>query len=369
MAELHAPSPRLRLSPGLSPSVYLRRPLRTLPFPLGEPDCRLFSHARVALRFALAAQHLGDGAEIIAPAYHCGIEIEVIHCAGVRLRFYDATPDLVPDESELDGLVTASTKALLLIHYFGFPQDSARWRRWCDQRGILLIEDCAQSWLTTQGGVPSGQLADIAIFSLYKSLPIPDGAALTFAAGLHISPLRRSVGLVPTAKRHIAWLMARHRALDDLMDRFTHRSSALDVGRDTSISLATGFLLPRTAGREVIEARRRNYLALLAAFHEHVPVPFRALPDGAVPLVFPLESAQGAVLAGHLQADGVEARTYWERPHPLLDTPRFGGAARWRQRLVAVPVHQELKPGDVQRLANAVRRALQRSSDGRTPQP
>lgn len=369
MAELHAPSPRLRLSPGLSPSVYLRRPLRTLPFPLGRANCRLFSQARVALRFALAAQHLGDGAEIIAPAYHCGIEIEAIQRAGVRLRFYDATPDLAPDESEVDALLTASTKALLLIHYFGFPQDSARWRRWCDQRGILLIEDCAQSWLTTQDGVPSGELADIAIFSLYKSLPIPDGAALTFAAGLHIGELRRTVGLVPTVKRHIAWLMARHRTVDDLMHPFTHRRSALDVGLDTSISLATGFLLPRTAGREVIDARRRNYLALLAAFHEHVPMPFRALPDGAVPLVFPLEGAQGAVLAHQLQAHGVEARTYWERPHPLLDTTLFEGAARWRQRLVAVPVHQELTRGDVQRLVRAVHQALQRSPGRRTTPP
>ena len=369
MTELHAPSPRLRLSPGLSPSVYLNRPLPRLPFPLGEANCRLFSRARVALRYALAAHHLGDGAEILAPAYHCGIEIEAIHRAGISLRFYDATPDLAPDESELEALRTPSTRGLLLIHYFGFPQDSVRWRRWCDQRGIMLIEDCAQSWLTTRDGVPSGALADIAIFSLYKSLPIPDGAALITAEGRHMPELRRSVGLVATAKRHIVWLMARHRTADDLMDRFTHRDSAIDAGNDTSVSLATRFLLPRTRIREVIHARQRNYLALLSSSREHVPTPFRWLPDGAVPLVFPLESAQGAVLAGHLQAEGVEARTYWDRPHPLLDTPRFGGAARWRQRLVAVPVHQELKPDEVQRLASAMRLALQRSSDGGIPQP
>ncbi len=59
------------------------------------------------------------------------------------------------------------------FHVLGFPRDAATWRRWCDDRGLLLIEDADQAWLATVDGQPVGSLGDLSIFCPYKTLPLP----------------------------------------------------------------------------------------------------------------------------------------------------------------------------------------------------
>jgi len=46
------------------------------------------------------------------------------------------------------------------------------------RKGLLLIEDCAQALLSKFGESPLGSFGDVAIFSIRKTLPVPDGGAL-----------------------------------------------------------------------------------------------------------------------------------------------------------------------------------------------
>ena len=168
---------RLSVWPPLPPSVHLRR-RRELPFPLREEGCRLFALGRHALWHGVRALGLEPRDEILVPAYHHGSEVEALTRAGLACRFYGGSDGLQPDESELEALIGPRTRALFLIHYLGFPQELARWRRWCDERDLLLIEDAAQAWLAHCDGVPVGSVGDLAIFCLYKTYGVPDGAAL-----------------------------------------------------------------------------------------------------------------------------------------------------------------------------------------------
>ena len=86
-----------------------------------------------------------------------------------------ATPSLEPDGGELDALVGPSTRALHITHVLGFPAAAPRWRRWCDERGLLLIEDAAQAWLAAdpQSGEPVGSWGDLSVFCLYKTAGLP----------------------------------------------------------------------------------------------------------------------------------------------------------------------------------------------------
>jgi dTDP-4-amino-4,6-dideoxygalactose transaminase len=150
----------------LSPSSWVRPRLERLPFPFAEPRCRLYPRSRHALWHGLRALGLGPGDEVLAPAYHAGPDIEAMRRVGASCRFYDAGEDLRPDSGELDSLASASTRCLYLIHYNGFPQDAGRWRRWCDERGLVLVEDAAQSWLARAGSHPVGSLGDLAFLSI-----------------------------------------------------------------------------------------------------------------------------------------------------------------------------------------------------------
>src|SRR5919204_540193 len=169
-------APRLAVWPPLPPTAWFRRPRTSLPFPLGQPGCVLFSLGRHALWQGVRALGLEQGEEVLVPAYNHGSEVEALGRAGLSPRFYSGADTLEPDEAELNSLVGGRTHALLLIHYLGFPQDVARWRAWCDRHGLLLLEDAAQSWLAGRDGC-AGASGDVAITCLYKTFGLPDGAA------------------------------------------------------------------------------------------------------------------------------------------------------------------------------------------------
>src|SRR5262249_25806204 len=67
---------------------------------------------------------------------------------------------------------------LFVIHYLGWPQPISELASLCRRRGIILVEDCALSLLSEVDGRPLGTFGDYAIFCLYKTLPVPNGALL-----------------------------------------------------------------------------------------------------------------------------------------------------------------------------------------------
>lgn len=351
--------PRLSVLPPLPLGVYSRRP-RHRPFPLDQPGCTMHSLGRHALWHGVKASPLSAGDEVLAPAYHHGSEIEALVRAGLQCRFYGRVESLEPDEAELEALVGPRTRALMLIHYLGFPQDVDRWRRWCDEHGLMLIEDAAQAWLASVGGRPVGSFGDISIFCLYKTFGVPDGGALLSRTDSTSAGGSSRLGLADVAGRHAAWLSSRSARLAGLVPVVRSRrpySPSEDFAlRDPARrpAKATSFLLPRVAAAEAASRRREIYDGLLSRLRELVPQPFAELPEGASPFVFPVETSGRPELLRHLASHRIEAIALWSAHHGSLPAARFAYVQSLRARLVGLPVHQELRDEDVVRMAEAV---------------
>lgn len=355
---------RLSVWPPLPPGAWLRRPLRSLPFPFGEPGCRVLAWARQGLWHGVRALGLRDGDEVLVPAYHHGSEVEALVQAGLRPRFYDAPDGLEPDEAKLDRMIGPETRALHLTHFFGFPQDAARWRRFCDDRGLLLLEDAAQGWLSSRDEVPVGSHGDLAVFCLYKTVGLPEGALLLLPEPARPIPLDPRAGAGPLARKHGAWLAGRSATAARLHARLRPRR-AFDVrldfglrGRDDMPWSTTSFLVRRLADRTVASRRRANYQALLDAVGDLVSAPFGRVPAGASPFLFPVEAHDKATVLERLRAQRVEALDVWSVGHPTLPTEGYPDAEARRARTVGLPVHQELTPRDIDQLASAIRRSI-----------
>ncbi len=346
--------------PPLNPRVWMQRRRGNLPFPLGEDGCRLFSRARHGLLHGLRALAVGPGDEILAPAYHHGSEIEALERAGAHCVFYDCGEALAPDPAELERLVGERTRALHLTHYLGFPQDAARWRRWCDARGLVLIEDAAQAWLARVADRPAGAHGHLAIFSLYKTFGLPDGGALVCGASAPAPASRGETAAVRLGLEHAAWVAGRSPAAGALVSRL-RPARPYDAAADFALgdprppSRATLLALGRVADPAVAERRRDNYEFLLSRLGDLVTPPFGALPEGACPLVLPVSAADKPALLRRLRAAGIRALDLWSVPHPSLEQHRFVRAAALRRTLVGLPVHQELRQRDLDRIADAVR--------------
>jgi dTDP-4-amino-4,6-dideoxygalactose transaminase len=344
---------RIGVWPPLSPAVYVRRAARPLAWPLDDPRCTLFARARSALVAGLAAIGLSEGDEVLMPAYNHGSEVEAVLRARLQPRFYEGNAALEPDEAELERLVGERTRALFLIHYLGFAQDSARWRRWCDGRGLLLLEDAAQAWLAARDGVAAGSQGDLAVFCLYKTIGVPDGAALVTRGGAPCPAGRAEIGAYRLARRHGAWLS---RLLPWPRPGVPVAAVAAEfrIGPDAPPSAATRRVLARAVDPDAAGARRTNYQTLLDALGEHVPPPFAELPDGASPFALPVASERKGELLARLASAGVAALDFWSLAHPAIPAGEFPSAERRRATTVALPVHQSLRPRHLRLLRDAV---------------
>jgi dTDP-4-amino-4,6-dideoxygalactose transaminase len=346
--------------PPMSPAVWARRPARSLPFPLGEPSSRLFARARHALCHGVLALGLGPGDEVLVPAYHHGSEVEALRRAGLTCRFYDIGPRLEPRAADLEAIIGERTRALQIIHYLGVPQDTARWRRWCHARGLLLLEDAAHAWLAWDDGRPVGAVGDLAIFCLYKSVGLPDGAVLVSRRPT-VAPGPRPRKAREMLLEHGLWLASRSDALGAAATTVRrHRPRRYDPRADFALgtpappSASTRAALPRLAARDIAERRRANFDRLAAELGDLVPAALAAPPNGACPLVIPVGVVDKPGLLRALRRGGIRPLDLWSVPHPSLDAARFPRAAALRRTLVGLPVHQELRARDVDRIAAAV---------------
>lgn len=358
----------INIRPPLPPNVYLRRPdsaAITDISPASDPGQQLFSRARHALYRGLRALGIGPGDGVLVPEYHCGAEITAIRATGAHVIFYGLGPELEPDSAELALLLEPNVRAMHLTHFLGFPQDAVRWDSWCGERGLLLIEDAAQGWLGSRGNTPLGATGHLSITCPYKTLGLPDGAALRLTADAPTAPHGQvSLGSTELARRHAAWLTQRTGVAVPAPRRRYDAQADMALGDvDTPVAASTRWLLPRMANAagaaEVVRRRRANYRRLLEIADPFVPRPFGALPAGAVPFALPLAVAdKNQVLAG-LAASGVRALNLWSVPHPELEQTEFPRSAWWRHHVLAAPVHQCLREFELRRLATALRTALE----------
>ena len=351
--------PLLSVWAPLSPAVYLRRSPGSPPFPLGEDGHRLYGWGRQALFAGVQALGLGGGDEVLVPAYHHGSEVQAVIAAGLTPRFYEGGEDLAPLEEELDALIGPRTRALLLIHYLGFPQDGARWRAWCDERGLLFLEDAAQAWLSRYGQEPVGSLGDLGVFCLYKMVGLPEGAALVSRTPPPDPGLDRRLGLLAVGHRHAAWVAHRSRLLTTaraVLSRDAEYDPEADFAlRDHADSAwrCVPTLLRRIDYEAAVARRRAHYELLSEALEGRVPAPFDRLPAGASPFALPVSTEDKAGLLRALEAQGVEALDFWSVPHPSLPVDDFPAAASRRGSTLCLPVHQELREADLERIARA----------------
>jgi CelD/BcsL family acetyltransferase involved in cellulose biosynthesis len=353
--------------PSFPSRALARRPSKFLPFPLSEPECRLFARARHCLWHGLLALGLERGDEVLVPACHEASQVEAVLRAGMTCRFYNGNESLEPDESELEARLRPRVRALLLTHYLGFPQDARRWRRFCDRHGLALIEDSAQAWLASADGHPAGSLGDLSIFCLYKTYGLPDGAALLIRSphdGDAVGrTLRKPVQWSLVSSEATGWLAAL--AAGARRTPFPGEEGFTLGNPSSSPSSVTRFLLPRVVDEGTAARRRANYSMLLDELSDLVPPAFAHLPEGASPFVFPVQTRSHPHLLERLAGHGVRPHELWSRPHPAFASADIARAAAPRRTLVGLPVHQDLRLEEIERLTTAIRKRPSKSATPR----
>jgi dTDP-4-amino-4,6-dideoxygalactose transaminase len=383
------PEARVPVTPVLSLASF-RPGGRHIRSVLDAGQSRLVTSGRVAIAQALRLMHVGPGDAVLVPSYHCASMIEPVVWAGARPLFYRINADTSVDLDDVAAKLDGSCKVLMATNYYGFPQDLAALRAFCDKHGIKLLEDCAHCFLGEVQGRPVGSWGDYAIASSMKFFPMYEGGALVSArhsldgvqlqsagkgfelkAALNTLEDSFAYGRLWGAKALLAlplWLK------DVLWGRFKKRAGAPALAPGSSdggfsfdprwldkrSSLGSRILLRLVSRTRMGQLRRRNYMKLQAAVHGLPgcrPL-FPELPDGVYPWVFPLLVDQPQQFFRTLKMKGVPILRFGEYLWPGVDSSVCPTSVDLSQRVLAFSCHQELRDRELDWMISEIKNAL-----------
>ncbi len=123
-----------------------------------------------ALHLALLAAGIGEGDEVITSAFTFIATAEAIKYVGAKPVFVDIDPKTFNITAEsIEAAINDNTKAVMPVHLFGQPVDIPQIKALCEQYGLKLIEDCAQSFGARVNGGQTGSFGDAAGYSFFPS--------------------------------------------------------------------------------------------------------------------------------------------------------------------------------------------------------
>jgi dTDP-4-amino-4,6-dideoxygalactose transaminase len=187
---------------------------------VGSEHAIAVSSGTAALHLACRAAGLGPGDEVIVPAF-------TFIASASAARYVGATPvlcdvrgphDFNIDLDDVASRITPRTRAVIAVHFCGYPAEVLALRELCDAHGLTLIEDCAQAICARvdDSGRQVGTVGELGAFSFFskKQLCVGEG------------------GMVTTADEELAArvrLLRSHAMTSGTWDRHSGRTDTYDV--------------------------------------------------------------------------------------------------------------------------------------------
>ncbi|WP_243311431.1 DegT/DnrJ/EryC1/StrS family aminotransferase [Fundidesulfovibrio agrisoli] len=330
----------------------------------GVKHCLGCSSGTDALLLALMALGVGPGDAVITTPFTFVASAEAIALAGATPVFADvdpATRNLDPARlrEALDGLGRdprgLRPRAAIAVDLFGLPCDYPALSAVLEGSGVHLIEDAAQSFGASLGGVRAGAFGHVAATSFFPAKPLG-----CFGDG----------GAVFTADPALAESVESLRVHGKGGHKYDNARIGLNARLDT---LQAAILLVKLdifeeelALREAVAARYARNLGDVAGLGLPPEVPGARSAWAQYTVELPQTHDRDSV-AQTLQARGVPTAVYY--PRPLHLQPAFANlgykpgdfpvAEGLCERVLSLPMHPYLRDDEVDFVSEVLREALE----------
>jgi dTDP-4-amino-4,6-dideoxygalactose transaminase len=338
---------------------------QALALQVGTPHAVAVSSGTAALHLAFLAAGIGPGDEVIVPSITFVASASAVRFTGAEPVLCDVRGAHDPNIDPADAArrITPRTRAIVAVHFAGYPADVSALRALCDEHGLALIEDCAQAIgaRVDDDGHQAGTIGELGAFSFFskKQLCVGEGGMVTTADESYAARVRllRSHAMTSTT-----W--DRHRGHDPAYD-------VIDIGFNYRLDEPRAALglsrLPRLerdiAHRRAIVRAYRERLAdvpgIELAFDEQAVE--RSSHFAFVVLLADREARDG--LRAKLKADGIQT-TWYPALHVFTDyrnTVRRGDLVRASEvsnRHCALPLSSSMDEATVESVVDSLRAAL-----------
>jgi dTDP-4-amino-4,6-dideoxygalactose transaminase len=377
------PKPKIPTQAVLSKSTFsLKRQAPDFPSILDANHNVFVTSGRIAITLALTDAKVGHGDAVLVPAYHCSSMIEPVIQVRAEPVFYRVNEDTTIDLQDLVEKSNSDVKAILVTHYFGFPQDLQPVRELCNERGIVLIEDCAHAFFGTAGSRSIGTIGDYAIASIMKFFPVYDGGCLAsrnpvkipaitsagrgFEIKSFLNTVEKSLGygrlnsigffLKPPLKlKDLVWRrFKKRRAYSSGSASLAPGSSDGGYGLDAnwlnkSMSRFSRYLMNHSNHKKIVEGRRRNYLRIhekLSNLPNCEPL-YKELPAHVVPYVYPLKVKNPHGVFYPMKTRGVPIIRFGEFLWDGVDEATCPNSVHLSKTVFQFPCHQVLTESEI----------------------
>lgn len=128
-----------------------------------------YSHGRTAFKYGLKYLKLKKNDSILIPEYICDVVLEPLKYLKIKPIFYEIDKNFKCNLENIKKKFDTSTKALLIVNYFGFEEDKKKYLNFCKNKSIFLIEDSCHSLNIKL--TDSTKISDFIFYSPKKILP------------------------------------------------------------------------------------------------------------------------------------------------------------------------------------------------------
>ena len=276
--------------------------------------CFAVSSATAALHLSLLALDIAEGDEVIIPALTFVADANVVRICGATPVLADSVSvdDWNISARAIEQKITPNTKAVIVVHFAGFPCDMPAIMDVCDRHGVKVIEDVAHAPGASIGGRQCGTFGHAGCFSFFSNKNISIGEG-----GMVVSGDAEIASRLQSLRSHGMTTLT--------LDRHQGRAVSYDVERvglnyrmdEMRAALGIEQLAKLYDGNH---RRRQHYHAYADAFAETgISVPFVRKPVPAadivsayhiMPVLLP-ESADRLQVISNLRESGIQSSIHY----------------------------------------------------------
>ncbi|WP_253774864.1 DegT/DnrJ/EryC1/StrS family aminotransferase [Goodfellowiella coeruleoviolacea] len=318
---------------------------------------------------AMTLAGVGPGDDVVIPTVSFVGAANAIAAHGARPVFCDVDPHgLNPTVADVERALTPATRAVLLLHYGGYPGDIAEIARLCAERGVLLVEDAANAVASSVHGRACGVFGDFGVWSFdHGKIAVAVDGGMLYTRDPDLA--RRAAKLVYFGLEERSGHQRAARAADRWWEIEVSSFSRRSVMNDVLAAIGCVQLrrLPDfLARRAEVVARYDAALADVPGLRTPPPLPAGHRTSHYFYWV-QLDPGVRDEVAADLYRAGIY--TTFRYP-PLHRVPLYRSAAvlpgadRAAERTLNLPLHQSLSDDDVDLVVSELRASLRRVMRG-----
>lgn len=320
----------------------------------------LLTHsATAALEMAAILIDIKPGDEVIVPSYTFVSTANAFMLRGAKIVFADSSdknPNIDPDHVE--ALVTAKTRAIVVVHYAGVSCNMDRIMTIAKKHDLYVVEDAAQAIDSYYKGRPLGSIGHLAAFSFHETKNIISGEG-----GMLVINDNRFI-----ERSEIIWEKGTNRAA--FSRREVNKYNWVDIGSSFLPSeITAAFLYAQLEQIENIQSIRKKiwekYYEGCRDFIDYLTLPFIddfATNNAHLFYVLCKDEKERDAFIKSMASAGIQAIFHYL---PLHSSPYFTQlsktqqplpqADRYGRSLVRLPLYAELNSEQIQHVLTHIR--------------